>query len=159
MKYVQSKWYRHQKDVNDVFWYLYCELWTSFTTFSSVSITDLEQLNVCWDWTNTYSKSRKSHWSNVNRNVVPMLFILSTFGKFLPIFTRKKLTLWCLVFTKWSNTRWKSCSKCCNIFNVCLTIFRSFLSIMVIRLVWLKVWKWILVFSVTSRIMTETIRK
>ena len=30
------------------FWCLYCWLWTYFTSFSSVSIIDLERVNVCW---------------------------------------------------------------------------------------------------------------
>ena len=28
---------------------LYCKLWTNFSTFSSVSNTDFERVNVCWE--------------------------------------------------------------------------------------------------------------
>ena len=31
------------------FWYLYCQLWTDFTSFSSVSIVVFEQVNVSWE--------------------------------------------------------------------------------------------------------------
>ena len=31
------------------FWYLYCKLWTCFTSCSSVSFVNLEQVNACWE--------------------------------------------------------------------------------------------------------------
>ena len=41
---------QQQKNSNDVnvFWCLYCQLWTHFTPFSNVSIVDFEQAHVCW---------------------------------------------------------------------------------------------------------------
>ena len=41
---------QQQKNSNDVnvFWCLYCQLWTHFTPFSNVSIVDFEQAQVCW---------------------------------------------------------------------------------------------------------------
>ena len=38
----------NNKDIRTNFCCIYCQLWTYFTPFSSVSPADLEQVNVCW---------------------------------------------------------------------------------------------------------------
>ena len=71
------------------YWYFYCSFWTYFTSISSVSIIDVEQVNVSWDriyriWENKLVARR---WKtitlkhNLERNYLYLCKEWTTFAK------------------------------------------------------------------------------
>ena len=70
MKFVQSKQWRHQKDVNDAVWCFHCYFRTDFLHFSGTSVADFGQINACRDtkllvetaWTTSLLKQNQRDW-------------------------------------------------------------------------------------------------
>ena len=56
-------------------WCFYCQLWSYFTPFSSVSIADFEQVNVSWEWVD----GKKYHQIQKFNDLVRSIFRILTY--------------------------------------------------------------------------------
>ena len=109
------------------FWRFYCELWTCFTPFPSVSIFDFEQVNSSWDMACILKDQLHSVLSS-NQIVI----------------TGKSLRSW-LIEADWPNRSWlASVKRFIGFINKFGTYFANsdYIKFLTSMLGWLVSWKW-----------------